>query len=56
MWRFGQTHPVRVDVITTEGGRNVLANLIEAWETNNREQILTAVKAVEKLINPVEAA
>lgn len=27
MWRFGQTHPVRVDVITTEGGRNVLANL-----------------------------
>lgn len=27
MWRFGQTEPVRVDVITTEGGRNVLANL-----------------------------
>lgn len=27
MWRFGQQHPVRVDVITTEGGRNVLANL-----------------------------
>ena len=27
MWRFGQTSPVRVDVITTEGGRNVLANL-----------------------------
>ena len=27
MWRFGQTRPVRVDVITTEGGRNVLANL-----------------------------
>ncbi len=27
MWRFGQNHPVRVDVITTEGGRNVLANL-----------------------------
>lgn len=27
MWRFGQQNPVRVDVITTEGGRNVLANL-----------------------------
>ena len=27
MWRFGQTQPVQVDVITTEGGRNVLANL-----------------------------
>ena len=27
MWRFGQTHPVRVDVITTEGGKTALANL-----------------------------
>ena len=27
MWRFGQTEPVRVDVITTEGGKNALANL-----------------------------
>ena len=27
MWRFGQSSPVRVDVITTEGGRNVLASL-----------------------------
>ena len=26
-WRFGQTQPVTVDIITTEGGRNVLANL-----------------------------
>lgn len=26
-WRFGQKRPVRVDVITTEGERNVLANL-----------------------------
>ena len=26
-WRFGQTRDVTVDVITTEGGRNVLANL-----------------------------
>ena len=27
MWRFGQTQNVTVDVITTEGGSNVLANL-----------------------------
>lgn len=27
MWRFGQASPVEVDVITTEGGRNVLTNL-----------------------------
>jgi hypothetical protein len=27
MWRFGQRHEVVVDVIATEGGRNVLANL-----------------------------
>ena len=27
MWRFGQKFPVTVDVVTTEGGRNVLANL-----------------------------
>lgn len=27
MLRFGQTEPVEVDLITTEGGRNVLANL-----------------------------
>lgn len=26
-WRFGQTQPVQVDVITTEGGKAVLANL-----------------------------
>lgn len=26
-WRFGQTRPVHVDVVTTEGGRGVLANL-----------------------------
>lgn len=27
MWRFGQRHPVTADVITTEGGSRVLANL-----------------------------
>jgi superfamily II DNA/RNA helicase len=26
-WRFGQTRPVRVDVIATDGERDVLANL-----------------------------
>lgn len=26
-WRFGQEHPVRVDVVTTEGGRSTLENL-----------------------------
>lgn len=26
-WRFGQQHPVTVDVVTTTGGANVLANL-----------------------------
>lgn len=26
-WRFGQQHPVTIDVITTEGGSRVLANL-----------------------------
>lgn len=26
-WRFGQQQPVTVDVITTEGGRNIVANL-----------------------------
>lgn len=25
-WRFGQQRPVRVDIVTTEGGRNALAN------------------------------
>ena len=26
-WRFGQTRPVMIDIITTEGGRDVFANL-----------------------------
>jgi hypothetical protein len=26
-WRFGQTNPVTVDIITTEGGKNALTNL-----------------------------
>lgn len=27
MWRFGQAHPVQVDIVTTEGGHNVMSNL-----------------------------
>ena len=27
MWRFGQQHPVEVDIITTPGGKRVLRNL-----------------------------
>ena len=27
LWRFGQKNPVTVDIVTTEGGRNVVANL-----------------------------
>jgi hypothetical protein len=27
MWRFGQTQPVQVDIVSTEGGREALANL-----------------------------
>ena len=27
MWRFGQTRPVTVEIVTTEGGRNALENL-----------------------------
>lgn len=26
-WRFGQRRKVRVDIVTTEGGRNALANM-----------------------------
>ena len=26
-WRFGQTRPVVVDIVTTEGGQHALANL-----------------------------
>ena len=26
-WRFGQSKPVTVDIVTTEGGRNIMQNL-----------------------------
>jgi hypothetical protein len=35
-WRFGQQHPVEVDVVTTEGGRNALANLQRKAEQADR--------------------
>lgn len=35
-WRFGQTQPVEVDVITTEGGSKVLANLQRKAEQADR--------------------
>jgi hypothetical protein len=36
MWRFGQTRPVEVDVITTPGGQNALANLHRKAEQADR--------------------
>lgn len=41
MWRFGQTRPVEVDLITTEGGRNALANLQRKAE--QADQMFTAL-------------
>ena len=41
MWRFGQTRPVTVDVITSEGGRNILANLQR--KSDQADQMFTAL-------------
>lgn len=35
-WRFGQTQPVTVDIVTTEGGRHALENLQRKAEQANR--------------------
>jgi hypothetical protein len=35
-WRFGQTRPVTVDVVTTEGGKNILSNLRRKAEQADR--------------------
>lgn len=35
-WRFGQTQPVRVDLVTTEGGHNALQNLQRKAEQADR--------------------
>ena len=41
MWRFGQTQPVTVDVITSSGGASVLANLQRKAE--QADQMFTAL-------------
>lgn len=41
MWRFGQAQPVRVDVITTEGGKNILASLQR--KTEQADAMFTAL-------------
>jgi hypothetical protein len=43
MWRFGQTSPVTVDVITTEGGSNVLRNLQR--KARQADEMFTALVA-----------
>jgi len=35
-WRFGQAHPVDIDIVTTEGGRRVLENLRRKSEQADR--------------------
>ncbi len=42
-WRFGQRNPVTVDVITTEGGSRVLANLKR--KSDQADQMFTALVA-----------
>lgn len=41
-WRFGQTHPVQIDIVTTAGGHNIMENL------KRKEQ--AAVRMFENLI------
>lgn len=43
MWRFGQKSPVTVDVIATEGGRNVIANLQR--KADQADQMFSALVA-----------
>jgi hypothetical protein len=35
-WRFGQTQPVRVDIVTTEGGTNAMRNLARKAQQADR--------------------
>jgi hypothetical protein len=61
-WRFGQTQPVTVDIITTPGGENTFANL--ARKAQAADKMFDAlvremndalgVKAVSKYPHPVE--
>ena len=43
MWRFGQRHDVVVDMVTTEGGRNVLGNLRR--KAKQADEMFTALVA-----------
>ena len=47
-WRFGQTRPVRVDVVTTEGEQSVLANL--------QRKALAADRMFDNLVREMHAA
>lgn len=47
-WRFGQQHPVRVDVVTTPGGSNALANL--------RRKATAADRMFDALVGHMRAA
>ena len=42
-WRFGQTRPVVVDIVTTEGGRTALANL--SARPTQADQMFTSLVA-----------
>jgi hypothetical protein len=52
-WRFGQQHPVEVDVITTEGGSRVLANLQRKAE--QADEMFTALVAHMNQARSVDA-
>lgn len=62
-WRFGQTRPVVVDIITTEGGANALKNLQrKAGQADRMFEALTAhmrdaltIQRTDNYEDPVEA-
>jgi hypothetical protein len=49
-WRFGQERPVMIDIITTEGGRDVLANL-QRKATQADEMFESLVQHMNNAIN-----
>ena len=50
LWRFGQKHDVIVDIVTTEGGRNVVANLQR--KAQQADRMFTSL--VEHMNNAIE--
>lgn len=50
LWRFGQKHDVIVDIVTTEGGRNVVANLQR--KAQQADRMFTAL--VEHMNNAIQ--